>query len=386
MNKYLFTLSNDVTTEYYENDNIDLIVAPEYMAPKIHKCSETNKKTGNIYNYIRVRSFDLENLKMSYKKFMIKDNNTAEKDADEYFNSLSKYDSLNIEQYSINIPIIQVIDNLKFYKTYLRYYNRLINFDIKNIPIDPYIFGVWLGDGNSADCGITNIDPEIIDAYIQYCNDIKLNIHKYKINYRATNIKPYRHLTNKDTIIDIIKDIDNKMPRKDVSLKYNVDTGLIMRYYNLYKNGGIDAINKLYDSNIQNVFNLNLKNLNVINNKHIPEIYKKNSKEIRLQLLAGFIDTDGYLDHGSSYEIVQGIKNVKIFDDIKEVAESLGFKVSRKECIKTCLYNGEKKECPAIKGNISGDVHIIPVRIERKKITKIKTQRYDLLKFDIKLL
>ena len=35
-----------------------------------------------------------------------------------------------------------------------------------------------------------------------------------------------------------------------------------------------------------------LKTHNLIGNKHIPHIYKCNSREIRLQLLAGIIDSD----------------------------------------------------------------------------------------------
>lgn len=206
------------------------------------------------------------------------------------------------------------------------------------------------------------------------------------MSYIARNNKPYhRNIIDKQIIINMITDINNRISRKEITIKYKISLDSISKYYNIYKNEGINGINKIYEENIENIFNLKLSQLNVINNKHIPDIYKKNSKEIRLQLLAGFIDTDGYLQKGSSsYEISQGLKNVKTFDDIKEVAESIGFKVTRNECIKTCLYKGIKKECPAIRGLITGDVHIIPVKIERKKITKIRSKRHDLLKFDIK--
>jgi hypothetical protein len=39
-----------------------------------------------------------------------------------------------------------------------------------------------------------------------------------------------------------------------------------------------------------------LKSLGVLNNKHIPEVYLKSS--VRLKVLAGLIDTDGYLGEG----------------------------------------------------------------------------------------
>jgi hypothetical protein len=42
-----------------------------------------------------------------------------------------------------------------------------------------------------------------------------------------------------------------------------------------------------------NYFYKTLKELNLIGNKHIPHIYKCNSRDIQLQLLAGIIDSDG---------------------------------------------------------------------------------------------
>ncbi len=384
MSKYLITLSNGTVIEYNESDTVDLIIERQYITPTINKCSEKIKKSDKVCNYYRVRSFDIINIKIIQKKFSINNNSNAEKQANDFLNTLEPYDTNNIDKYVNSMLLSNIYEKQKFYEKHFRYYKKITNYEIQELPIDPYIFGVWLGDGNSVDCGITNIDTEIIESYTKYCTSIGLLMYNDKIKYKGRNIKPYRtNVTNKDIVLNIIKDVDEKMLRKDISSKYNVDTGLIRKYYNIYKNEGMEAIDKIYETNIENVFDLNLKNLSVINNKHIPEIYKKNSKENRLQLLAGFIDTDGNLHSGTSYEITQSLKNVKIFDDIKEIAESLGFTVSRKECIKTCLYQGVKKLCPAIRGCISGDVHIIPVKIERKKITKIKTQRYDLLKFKI---
>jgi intein/homing endonuclease len=85
-----------------------------------------------------------------------------------------------------------------------------------------------------------------------------------------------------------------------------------------------------------------LKYHNLINNKHIPEIYKCNSRENRLKLLAGLIDSDGSYDKvNNSLEITQ--KNKKLADDILFLVRSLGFRGTMKECTKSCMYKGEKK-------------------------------------------
>src|SRR3990167_3867478 len=55
----------------------------------------------------------------------------------------------------------------------LRYLGRESNYSIslakavvhieKTLEIEPYFLGLWLGDGNSENCGITTVDKEIVD-------------------------------------------------------------------------------------------------------------------------------------------------------------------------------------------------------------------------------
>jgi len=56
----------------------------------------------------------------------------------------------------------------------------------------------------------------------------------------------------------------------------------------------------------------------------IPEIYIKNSKNIRLQILAGYIDTKG--SSNGKYIYLIG-KNIKIFLQLEYIAQTLGFQV-----------------------------------------------------------
>jgi hypothetical protein len=64
------------------------------------------------------------------------------------------------------------------------------------------------------------------------------------------------------------------------------------------------------------------------NKKGIPDIYKINSRENRLKLLAGLIDTNGYY-HDGYIEIKE--ENDKLAEDIEYLALSLGFMVTN-EC------------------------------------------------------
>lgn len=130
-----------------------------------------------------------------------------------------------------------------------------------------------------------------------------------------------------------------------------------------------------------------LRSLEIFKNKRVPNIYKQNSYDIRMQILAGFIDTDGSLEQsGTSWELTQSKAHEQLFDDIREIAQSLGFRMSKTACLKTCRYKGELKKCPAVRGIIYGDHRLaeIPVRIPYKKIVKPKLARHDLFKFDLK--
>lgn len=82
---------------------------------------------------------------------------------------------------------------------------------------------------------------------------------------------------------------------------------------------------KCEGTSITGGFRVALKELNLLQNKHIPERYKRASRAIRLEVLAGLLDGDGFAEK-SGWEIVQ--KNKELADDILLVARSLGFAAS----------------------------------------------------------
>ena len=93
---------------------------------------------------------------------------------------------------------------------------------------------------------------------------------------------------------------------------------------------------------------------------HIPIEYIHNSRHVRLSVLAGLLDTDGYLTHDKCcYEIIQKVEQLSL--DIAYLARSLGFFVSHKKVQKSCRYI-------YFKCVLSGDgLHEIPVLNPHKK-------------------
>lgn len=182
-----------------------------------------------------------------------------------------------------------------------------IEFKHKDVILDPYVLGVWLGDGDSYDNDICCSDIEIIEYLNDYIKGkhLQLSISKYNNTDKAINVG--------------IRNIEG----------YNV-----------------------------NVFRNALKTLNLFNNKHIPDDYIKNDRIVRLQLLAGLIDTDGYLDvKKHNFEITQKRKNIA--DAIVYIARSLGIKTSV-----SVLHNGTKTY---YKVKLLSNCDMIPTKVKRKQ-------------------
>ena len=77
--------------------------------------------------------------------------------------------------------------------------NTPINYPEKYLPIDPYYLGLWLGDGNSRNTGITSIDKEIISYIENYAKKLNLNFRQYKDSYF---ISPTFRGGNKNDIVN----------------------------------------------------------------------------------------------------------------------------------------------------------------------------------------
>lgn len=174
------------------------------------------------------------------------------------------------------------------------------------VPIEPYMLGLWLGDGTAIFPNITNPEPEIVEWLQGYC------------------------LRHGQTL--------NGEWKQGAYHMRIVGDGRI---------GGNDFLNQL-------------KSLGLIGNKHIPQQYVSNSEEVRLRLLAGLLDTDGHYAAGG-YEITQ--KDRGIAGQIKFIADTLGFRTSL--TAKRARCNG--KDCGEVyRVFINGDVWRIPCIVARK--------------------
>ena len=219
----------------------------------------------------------------------------------------------------------QITDDIK---KKFRLVTKPIEYPYQEVPIDPYIFGLWLGDGTSRCSSLTSIDEILINRWCDYARSIGLDIRE-----------------------------SNRKERKTV-----VKSGEL-GYTSVYVMTG--------RGHIQNTMLQSLREMDVLQNKHIPNVYIENSIEVRLQVLAGIIDTDGSLSK-ARYEITQ--KNTDLSKGIVRLCESLGFDTQMKITMKICTNSKNKIPKPynRIYINISQHTPIVPVLLERKKFTGTK--------------
>jgi len=184
-----------------------------------------------------------------------------------------------------------------------------INFKEVEVPIDPYFIGYWLGDGTSANQSITTEDKEIVRYLNTLANEFNVGLSK---------------VTKSDTKV----------------CRYNLTNGL-------YTGGRPNKILNI------------LRKLDLINNKHIPDLYKINNEDERLQLLAGLIDSDGH-NTNNCFEITS--KYTQLTNDILYLCRSLGFSVYKKEkTVNNKVY---------YRMHICGDTNRIPTKLKRKTASK----------------
>ena len=134
--------------------------------------------------------------------------------------------------------------------------------------------------------------------------------------------------------------------------------------------------------NSKNKFLNFLRENQLINNnkKNIPHNYKINSRENRLELLAGIIDRDGYYDNKSKmFEITH--TNEKLLDDIIFVVRSLGLSAYKKEVLKSCITTHNPNNVHTYyKCFISGKgIEDIPTNLNNKQSYVSQNEKDDLL-------
>ena len=153
------------------------------------------------------------------------------------------------------------------------------------LPIHPYAFGAWLGDGDSKSFTMTSADPEII-----------AEMAKSGCSFQ-----------------------DGKKDPRSSAVRYAVTATAHKR----------DPITGKSCSNGSMLSTL--KAIGVFQNKHIPSVYLRSSVTQRMDLLCGLMDTDGYIQTNGNCEFTSTRK--ALASGVFELIVSLGFKATMQESV-----------------------------------------------------
>lgn len=170
-----------------------------------------------------------------------------------------------------------IFDYMSKYKqpVYIDRVNKPLAGIHKELPLDPYFLGLWLGDGGSWQNVFTTEDKEVLD----YVNNWATS--------RGGYIEQTKHQNSGKALTYRIKDTD----LTDICIELGIRK-------TQYENTGV---------------------------KHIPEMYFEASYEQRLELLRGLMDTDGCHHSGGFCIFTQ--KEGQLCDDVIRLAKSLGWDI-----------------------------------------------------------
>ena len=234
---------------------------------------------------------------------------------------------LSIMRYHVNktwsyhdISIEDFLNTSKKNQHYARLYKVPVEYDQSNfvrssLKIDPYYLGYWLGDGTSHSLSMfCTADHEIVDRFRVLAKSLGLTLkqHSYK---------------------------------KGACQTYCMSAG------NIGNHANHPLSSKLY---------------NLIHNKHIPHEYKVAPLGVRLELIAGLIDSDGGYAR-TSYDWIN--KNKQLAYDFYQIVNSCGLRATIHKCTKWCKTDKKVHVGEYYRVSITGDIEKIPVIIDRKKCT-----------------
>lgn len=236
------------------------------------------------------------------------------------------------ENLIINMTVTDYLKENACFKQRALGYRAAVEFPAKPIPLDPYFLGVWLGDGSDKTPSVTTADEVVVDHVTEIATQHGLGIRRAE-----------------------------KTNRVNKAATYYITAGNQGRSLNPVLN--------------------HLRDLNVLGNKHVPLLYRANSREVRLQVLAGLIDTDGCMA-GNDFEIIQ--RRRQLADDVVYLARSLGLGATIHACQKSCMVRDLRVTGTYYRVHVSGDTDMVPVRLHRKQ-AQPRQQRKNVLNTGIQV-
>ena len=244
-----------------------------------------------------------------------------------------------------------------------------LDYPESELPVAPYTFGCWLGDGKTGSAGITTADEEILD---QIRND------GYLITRQASSQMQYTMWNSPERgrrVADALNLAEQGMSVTQAAAHMGVGLSATLRAA-----AGRFPQGRRCDftpsSPRRERYRTLREILREVGKKHIPEAYLYASIPQRRALLAGLLDTDGYCGPGGVVEFA--VTNERLARNTMELVIGLGYKAT----LRTKPCRGRTEETSTVY-TVAFTSHEPVFRLTRKlarqrevKTTSTTRQRY----------
>jgi hypothetical protein len=270
-------------------------------------------------------------------RFYFDDNSSVDSCIDHLWSVIDRTKLSNLKKFKTGYRVYStayIVSKLQLQQGSNRFYipGAICNFVSKEVPIDPYLIGVIIGDGTTkGNFRITTKDAKIKSDIEEILSKIGCQLrHVQKCDYNIVG--------------------NNNRRGKYSSSKYLRDH---LRTLDLWGKGSRE--------------------------KFIPSIYKQNSMQVRLAVLQGLMDTDGTISRKTGMASLS-TTSLCLANDVIDIVGSIGGKATIKPKKTFWTYKNKRRECDSFVVNIRLNNTKSLFRLDRKRVlaknrTKYKVQR-----------
>lgn len=242
----------------------------------------------------------------------------------------------------------------------------------QDLLLDPYLLGVWLGDGESASARFTSADPEIAmriegrgyevraAGHTTAADLYTVRLPKPEVAMRACEVCGVEFVPARSQVRTCGRSCGGKVKTLSgpVPAPTCPDCGV--------ETTGLQRCQDCHDR--LGTVPGRLRTLGVLGNKHIPAEYLRASEAQRRDLLAGLLDTDGSVNPTGSVQFA--VTNERLARDVRELVHSLGYRTGWSQ--KSVLgRSAASSTCFTITFTTDDDVFAL----ERKKLVHKERRR-----------
>jgi len=186
----------------------------------------------------------------------------------------------------------------------------------QDLAVDPYVLGVWLGDGHTNTAVVTLGDPEVALELAAVGCPLRprkvIGTPEYALSDGRGWPQPNAKLTPR-AVVDIRVRLAAGERARALAREYSVSPTTV---------DGIGSGRTWKDPDRPLAVQSQLRALGVLGNKHIPRSYLEAGQAQRLALLQGLMDTDGHIDNLGHAEFVSVRK--PLAEGVQELVTGLG--------------------------------------------------------------